>query len=117
LRYFLTLEDKDEMTIDQNQDQKYLNITMDLTFTALPCSALGMNLMDPKKANVMHVNHQIYKTRISKTGKVLGQQIRDSLTNVATPFELGDAFHRYCVESEPFHVSLALCFLLSEPHG
>lgn len=92
LRYFLTLETKDEMLIDQNQDQKRLNISLDVTFPQVPCAVLDMNLMDPKKANVMHVSHEIYKTRLSSTGKKLGKRIRASLTNIAsTPGELHHA--------------------------
>eukprot|EP00440_Ansanella_granifera_P034792 gb/GFBE01037742.1/.p1 GENE.gb/GFBE01037742.1/~~gb/GFBE01037742.1/.p1 ORF type:complete len:398 (+),score=100.06 gb/GFBE01037742.1/:1-1194(+) len=96
LRYFLTLETKDEMLVDQNQDQKYLNVVMDVTFPAAPCAMLDINLLDPKKANVMHVAHEIFKTRLSKSGKVLGKRIRDSLLNVAqTPRELA---HRVQLE-------------------
>lgn len=83
LRYFLQLEMKDEMVIDQNQDQKYLNISINVTFPAAPCAVLSMNLLDPKKANVMHVATEIYKTRLSKEGKELGIKVRDSLVNVA----------------------------------
>lgn len=83
LRYFLQLETKDEMVIDQNQDQKYLDIGLNVTLPAAPCVALSVNLLDTKKANVMHVVHEIYKTRLSATGKVLGRKVRDSLINVA----------------------------------
>ena len=79
LRYFLTPEAKDEMLIDQNQDRKYLNISFDISFSSLPCAALSLNLLDPKGANVMHVAHEIYKQRRSKTGEMLGKPIRDSL--------------------------------------
>jgi len=89
LQYFLQLESKDEMVVDQNQDQKSLNITVDITFPGAPCSVLAVNLLDPKKANVMHVVHEIYKTRLSPTGEVLGVKVRDSLLNVAlTPGEV-----------------------------
>eukprot|EP00438_Fugacium_kawagutii_P013388 Skav216494 [mRNA] locus=scaffold1123:521916:523799:- [translate_table: standard] len=89
LRYFLTPEAKDEMLIDQNQDRKYLNISLDVSFPSLPCSALSLNLLDPKGANVMHVVHEIYKQRRSKSGHLLGKPIRDSLQNVAgTPGQL-----------------------------
>jgi len=69
--------------------------------------------MDPKKNNVMHVSHEIYKTRISKKGKVLGKQIRDSLTNVASPSELGDAFQTGNVlkaSHSTAHLRCASCF-------
>ena len=89
LRYFLTPEAKDEMLIDQNQDRKYLNISLDISFSSLPCAALSLNLLDPKGNNVMHVAHEIYKQRRSKTGQSLGKPIRDSLQNVAaTPAQL-----------------------------
>jgi len=89
LRYFLTPEAKDEMLIDQNQDRKYLNISFDISFSSLPCAALSLNLLDPKGANVMHVAHEIYKQRRSKTGEMLGKPIRDSLQDVAsTPSHL-----------------------------
>jgi endoplasmic reticulum-Golgi intermediate compartment protein 3 len=89
LRYFLTLESRDEMLIDQNQDQKYLNISLDMTFKAAPCSVLHINLLDPKKGNVMHVVHEIYKTRLSQSGQTIGTKLRDSLANIAqTPAEV-----------------------------
>lgn len=89
LRYFLELESKDEMVVDQNQDQKYFNISLDMTFPEAPCSVLSMNLMDTKKNNVLHVVHEIYKTRLSPEGQVLGTKVRDSLLNVAqSPMEV-----------------------------
>jgi len=92
LRYFLQLETKDEMVIDQNQDQKHFNVTFKMTFFEVPCSVLHMNLIDSKKANTMHVAHEIYKTRLSKTGAELGLRVRDSLANVAqTHSELAEA--------------------------
>mmetsp|Transcript_32541 Transcript_32541/g.72390 ORF Transcript_32541/g.72390 Transcript_32541/m.72390 type:complete len:425 (+) Transcript_32541:104-1378(+) len=82
LRYFLELDTKDQMTIDQNQDQKYLNISINLTFPQAPCAVLSANLMDPKQANVMHVAHEIYKTRLDADGRRIGRRIRDSLHNL-----------------------------------
>merc|ERR1740117_1378879 len=88
----MKLETKDELLIDQNQDQKYFNITFDITFPAVPCSVLSLNLIDPKKANVMHVVHDIYKTRLTGQRQPIGKRIRDSLVNVAqTSAELQDA--------------------------
>jgi len=95
LRYFLTLETKDEMLIDQNQDQKRLNISFDVIFPYVPCAMLDMNLLDPKKNNVMHVSHEIYKTRLSMQGKKLGKRIRASLLNVAAnPADVHSAGHK-----------------------
>lgn len=92
LRYFLEWETKDEMVIDQNQDQKYFNISLDITFPKVPCSILQVNLIDQKKANIMHVSHEIYKTRLSSSQSPLGRRIRDGLSNVAqTSAELADA--------------------------
>lgn len=84
LGYFLQKETKDKMIIDQGQDQKYLNMSLVVTFPKAPCSAIGLNLVDPKRANVMHVATEIYKTRLSRDGKPVGTEIRDSLANVAT---------------------------------
>eukprot|EP00812_Abedinium_dasypus_P012143 NODE_566_length_1478_cov_575.817990.p1 GENE.NODE_566_length_1478_cov_575.817990~~NODE_566_length_1478_cov_575.817990.p1 ORF type:complete len:398 (+),score=127.57 NODE_566_length_1478_cov_575.817990:149-1342(+) len=83
LSFSLQLHSKDEMLLDQNQHQKYLNISLDVTFPSVPCALLSMNLLDPKRANVMHVNHGIYKTRLSRSGEQLGQRIRDSFASVA----------------------------------
>eukprot|EP00437_Effrenium_voratum_P023971 CAMPEP_0181399768 /NCGR_PEP_ID=MMETSP1110-20121109/1771_1 /TAXON_ID=174948 /ORGANISM="Symbiodinium sp., Strain CCMP421" /LENGTH=341 /DNA_ID=CAMNT_0023521849 /DNA_START=1 /DNA_END=1025 /DNA_ORIENTATION=- len=89
LRYFLMLETKDEMLIDQSQERKYLNMSLDVTFSSLPCSVLGVNLLDPKQNNVMHVAHEIFKERLTSTGEVIGKPIRDGLQNVAmTPADL-----------------------------
>uniref|UniRef100_A0A7S1FGA4 Endoplasmic reticulum vesicle transporter C-terminal domain-containing protein n=1 Tax=Noctiluca scintillans TaxID=2966 RepID=A0A7S1FGA4_NOCSC len=84
LQYFLELETKDEMSIDQNQDRKYLNISFSITFFEAPCALLYLNLVDPKQVNVMHVVHDIYKTRLSPSGTPVGRRVRDGLRNVAT---------------------------------
>jgi len=83
LKYFLQFEMKDEMVIDQNQDQKYLNVSLDVTFPKAPCSVLSMNLIDPKRANIMHASAELFMTRLSREGKVLGKKVRESLVNVA----------------------------------
>lgn len=92
LRYFLEWDTKDDLVIDQDQDQKYLNISFNITLPQVPCQVLTMNLLDPKEANVMHVVHEIYKTRLSEKGTILGRKVRDSLLNVArNPNELFEA--------------------------
>merc|ERR1711985_71447 len=98
LRYFLALETKDHMLIDQDQDRKYLDIMLNITFPSVPCSVLQMNLIDPKKSNVMHVVHEVYKTRLrpgwTKGNPLVpfGSRIRDSLRNVAqSTQEIADA--------------------------
>eukprot|EP00931_Biecheleriopsis_adriatica_P099721 TRINITY_DN7441_c0_g1_i1.p1 TRINITY_DN7441_c0_g1~~TRINITY_DN7441_c0_g1_i1.p1 ORF type:complete len:421 (-),score=71.04 TRINITY_DN7441_c0_g1_i1:95-1357(-) len=110
LRYFLTPETKDEMLIDQNQDQKYFNMSFDITFTAVPCAVLDVNLLDPKKANVLHATHEIFKTRLSKSGRVLGKRIRTSPLNLAmTPRELHDAgFHSPLPPAQTNHSSTSV---------
>ena len=93
LKYFLTLETKDEMLIDQSQERKYLNVSLDISFSSLPCPVLSMNLLDPKQNNVMHVAHEIFKTRLSSSGEVIGKRIRDGLQNVAmSPADLATVF-------------------------
>merc|ERR1719335_1979882 len=42
-----------------------------------------MNLVDAKKANVMHVQHEIFKQRLSASGAPVGKRIRDGLRDVA----------------------------------
>eukprot|EP00928_Gymnodinium_smaydae_P001727 TRINITY_DN10619_c0_g1_i1.p1 TRINITY_DN10619_c0_g1~~TRINITY_DN10619_c0_g1_i1.p1 ORF type:complete len:406 (-),score=77.04 TRINITY_DN10619_c0_g1_i1:131-1348(-) len=92
LRYFLAYETKDQMIIDQEQDHKYFNVTINVTFPKVPCSVLHMNLIDAKKANVLHVATQIYKTRLSSSGQRIGRRIRDSLANVVqTSADMNDA--------------------------
>jgi len=86
LQYFLEFDTRDEMLIDLNQDRKYLNISLQIHFLRLPCSMLTMNLIDTKKANVMHVVHEISKTRLSSSGDKIGLRIRDSLQTVAQSF-------------------------------
>lgn len=83
LTYFLQPETTDEMVVEYNQDHKYFNLSVDVTFFKAPCAMLSMNLIDPKKVNVMHASTDIYKTRLSQSGKVIGAKIRDSLINVA----------------------------------
>ena len=93
LSYFLTLDTKDEMLIDQSQERKYLNVSLDITFSALPCSVLSINLMDPKQNNVMHVAHEIFKMRLTSAGESIGKPIREGLQNVAmTPADLATVF-------------------------
>jgi len=113
-KYYLEPETKDEMIIDQNQDRKYVNITFDVTFKHVPCSVLYLNLIDSKKANVLHVVHEIYKTRLSKSGKPIGNKIRDSLRNVAiTSAELQEAGSRNSTLKSPratSHFRCGSCF-------
>jgi len=113
-RYFLQLETKDELIIDQNQDRKYLNVTFDITFAEVPCSILYMNLVDPKKANVMHVVHEVYKQRVTPQGKPIGRKIRDSLRDVAaTSSELVEAGSRNTsvqTEHATVHLRCGSCF-------
>lgn len=94
LKYFLQLETKDQMVIDMDQDRKYLDIGVNITFWSVPCSVLQMNLIDSKKANVLHATHEIYKTRLARQKSPggreevpVGLRIRDSLTNVAQTSE------------------------------
>lgn len=114
LRYFMQLETKDEMVIDQNQDLKYFNISFSITFFKVPCSVLHMNLIDPKKANVMHVVHEIYKTRLASHGQPLGMRTRDSLANVAqNSAELEEAgYHNNSVRAPHVtpHLRCGSCF-------
>jgi hypothetical protein len=83
LKFFLELETKDEMLIDQNQDRKYLDLIMNISFPQIPCSVLYVNLVDAKKANVMHVQHELYKQRLDSRGQPFGKRIRDGLRDVA----------------------------------
>lgn len=109
LLYFLELDTKDVMRIDQNQDNKYLNISLDITFFEVPCAVLHLNLVDTKKLNVMHVAHDIYKQRFSKSGKPLGTRIRDSLRDVAeTAFELAETTQRPPNERKLAHATAHL---------
>ncbi|CAE7467486.1 ergic3 [Symbiodinium sp. CCMP2456] len=113
LRYFLTLETKDEMLIDQSQERKYLNMSLDVTFSSLPCSVLGVNLLDPKQNNVMHVAHEIFKERLTSTGEVIGKPIRDGLQNVAmTPADLATVFRDQQVKANhsSTHFRCPSCF-------
>lgn len=82
LRYFLLPETRDEMLIDHNQVHKSLNLSLSVVVPEVPCSLLGVNLLDPKRLNAVHVQHEILKTRLSKAGYRLGT-IRDSLDDLA----------------------------------
>jgi len=83
LHYFCQWETRDHMVIDQHQDQKNVTITLEATFPTAPCSVLGVNLIDQKRANVMHVQTEIFKTRLTAAGVQIGAKLRDSLVNVA----------------------------------
>lgn len=113
-RYFLQLETKDELIIDQNQDRKYLNISLDITFSEIPCSIMYMNLVDPKKANVMHVVHDVYKQRVTPEGKPIGRRIRDSLRDVAATsselIEAGSRDHSVKSAHATTHLRCGSCF-------
>mmetsp|Transcript_41633 Transcript_41633/g.109906 ORF Transcript_41633/g.109906 Transcript_41633/m.109906 type:complete len:403 (-) Transcript_41633:47-1255(-) len=88
LRYFLEPETKDHMFIDQNQEQKYVNISINITFPAAPCAVLQLNLLDPKRANILHINTEIYKTRLGPGLRpAFGRRIRDALADVAQTSE------------------------------
>lgn len=83
LSYFLQPETTDHMVVDAHQDQKLVSLTLNVTLPKAPCAVLGINLIDPKKANIMHVSTEMYKTRLSSSGQTLGPKIRESLTNTA----------------------------------
>lgn len=82
LWYFMQAETKHNMVIDQDQDKKTLNMTLDITFPKVPCVSLVLNLQDGKKENAMHVGSEILKTRLNAAGKPIGPKVRDSLMNI-----------------------------------
>lgn len=109
LKFFLELETKDEMLIDQNQDRKYLDMALNVSIPNIPCSVLYVNLVDAKKGNVMHVQHEIFKQRLDKNGKPLGRRIRDGLRDVAASSgELSQSILQDPQERKQAHASAKL---------
>jgi len=77
--FFLELDNKDVMTIDNNQDRKIVNYKIDLTVPSIPCAALGVNILDTKKMNVLRIKQKIIKRRVGSDGTIIGMPIYDSL--------------------------------------
>mmetsp|Transcript_59900 Transcript_59900/g.126796 ORF Transcript_59900/g.126796 Transcript_59900/m.126796 type:complete len:398 (-) Transcript_59900:68-1261(-) len=109
LWHFTQKETKDKMVIDQGQEQKYFNLTLDITFPEVPCSVLAMNLMDSKKANLLHVSSEIFKTRLDAKGTAFGKKVRDSLTDFCTNNQdLQESGMGYAPESRSTHATTGL---------
>ena len=65
--YFLFPERREHLKVDRNYDKK-LDISFDIEFHSIPCSSLGVDVMDATGEHQVHVNQDITKQRLDLNG-------------------------------------------------
>ena len=80
--YYIFPERREHLVIDSMFD-KQLEISFDITFHSIPCSSLGICIMDVTGEQQVHaemLNHEIHKTRLDLQGNALHDEpIRENL--------------------------------------
>lgn len=74
LKYFLTTDVTQVLFVDTSRQEK-LNITMDITFPALPCTQLTVDAMDVSGDSQTDVAHDLFKTRLDVGGIVVPDDV------------------------------------------
>ena len=72
--YYYIFPTRSEHLIIDNMYDKQLEIIFDITFHNIPCSSLGICIMDVTGEQQVHaemLNHEIHKTRLSLDGEAL----------------------------------------------
>ena len=67
LKYFLTTDIVQVLFVDTSRQEK-MNITIDIQFTALPCSYLTVDAMDVSGDSQTDIAHNLYRTRLDVLG-------------------------------------------------
>ncbi|KAK9808956.1 hypothetical protein WJX72_006989 [[Myrmecia] bisecta] len=67
LNFFLTLNTVNELSVDTSRGEK-LRINVDVTFPALPCEWISLDVMDISGDLHLDVDHDIYKRRLTSAG-------------------------------------------------
>eukprot|EP01120_Amphizonella_sp_Union-15-10_P011390 TRINITY_DN480_c0_g1_i1.p1 TRINITY_DN480_c0_g1~~TRINITY_DN480_c0_g1_i1.p1 ORF type:complete len:386 (-),score=71.43 TRINITY_DN480_c0_g1_i1:13-1170(-) len=79
--YYLQTEVNSELFVDTTRGEK-LRINFDLTFHSMACTFLSVDAMDMTGAHQLDVDHNIFKTRISREGLPISEAVEKQ--------ELGD---------------------------
>ncbi|KAL9645959.1 hypothetical protein ABK040_001066 [Willaertia magna] len=70
LYFYMQIERFDELYVDTGLDRK-IPIHINLTFPAISCDALSLDVMDVSGEHHIHVEHTVYKQRLSLDGKLI----------------------------------------------
>ena len=77
LRLFLTTKVAHELTVDSSRGER-IQINLDVTFPALPCSIISLDVMDISGEQHLDVHgHHIFKRRLSPEGKELEVGVKE----------------------------------------
>eukprot|EP01134_Creolimax_fragrantissima_P003839 CFRG3839T1 len=82
LQYYRTTEIRDKLIIDTSLAKK-MRIDLDVTMYHLPCSQLGVDVMDVSGESQHEISDSITKQRIAKDGHPLSADINDGASTTA----------------------------------
>ncbi|KAK9834138.1 hypothetical protein WJX81_001409 [Elliptochloris bilobata] len=74
LSFFLTVTKTNELSVDTSRGE-LLQINFDITFPALPCEWLSLDAMDISGEMHLDVDHDVYKRRLDKDGKIIPDSV------------------------------------------
>ena len=75
--YYYTFPPRlEHLVVDKSYDKK-LDINFDITFHSIPCSSLGVDIMDVTGEQQVHVNQDITKQRLDLNGYPLGEPVNE----------------------------------------
>uniref|UniRef100_A0A6B2L6T7 Endoplasmic reticulum vesicle transporter C-terminal domain-containing protein n=1 Tax=Arcella intermedia TaxID=1963864 RepID=A0A6B2L6T7_9EUKA len=63
--------------VDDSADP--LQVNLDIDFLALPCAFISVNAMDKTGGHQLNIHHNVYTTRIDKTGNPLNPQEKEEI--------------------------------------
>eukprot|EP00501_MAST-03F_sp_TOSAG23-6_P001092 GSMAST32.ASY1.ANO1.1135.1 assembled CDS len=78
--HYFTPKLVDIVEVDSTIDDR-LRIDLHITFPALPCSKVNVVAMDVAGEHQLDVDHEMHKTSIDVTGKLLGETVQSQLNH------------------------------------
>eukprot|EP01084_Bolivina_argentea_P003305 6206_1 len=76
LYYYIFPLRREHLIVDKMYDKK-LDIRFDITFHSIPCSSLGVDVMDVTGEQQVHVNQDVTKQRLDLQGNKLGKAVNE----------------------------------------
>jgi hypothetical protein len=73
--YFLEVERLDELYVDTGLERK-MPIYINITFPAISCDALNLDLMDVSGDFQLNIEHTVFKQRLSLEGAPIDESIK-----------------------------------------
>lgn len=74
LSLFMTITTTNELSVDTSRGDQ-LSINFDMTFPAMPCEWMSLDLMDISGEMHLDVDHDVYKRRLDQKGNVIPDTI------------------------------------------